>query len=76
MIAVPLLTFAGTALGNRVRFELKPSFEQRAIRYTAVVAPPGSTKTQPRTWPGIPWTCCNERPASSSRWSKTTTSVT
>lgn len=45
MVAVPLLAFAGAAMGNHQRVELKPGFSQRPNIYVAVVAPPGSVKT-------------------------------
>src|SRR3990172_11419689 len=45
LIAVPLLTFLGSTIGNSLVIELKEGWEVRAVLYTAVVAPPGFTKT-------------------------------
>lgn len=44
-MALPLLVFAGTALGNEHSVELKAGFTQRATLYGGVVGPPGSVKT-------------------------------
>lgn len=45
MIAVPLLAFAGAAIGNTQRIRLKEGYEQSPTLYAAVVAPPGSAKS-------------------------------
>ncbi|MBI4498112.1 MAG: DUF3987 domain-containing protein [Chloroflexi bacterium] len=45
MIAVPLLVFAGAAIGNTAALELKPGYVQRPTLYAGVVAPPGATKS-------------------------------
>lgn len=44
-IAVPLLTFAGAAIGNAQCIQLKQGFEQRPVIYAAVVGPPGCGKS-------------------------------
>jgi len=44
-VALPLMVFAGTALGNEHRIELKSGFSQRATLYGGVVGPPGSVKS-------------------------------
>jgi hypothetical protein len=45
MVAVPLLGYAGCAMGRAWTIKIKAGFEQRAIFYVALVAPPGSVKT-------------------------------
>ncbi len=45
LVAVPLVAYAGAALGNRLQIEVKRNFRQRAIAYVAVVAPPWSAKS-------------------------------
>ncbi|MEA2497602.1 MAG: hypothetical protein QOH26_7, partial [Actinomycetota bacterium] len=44
-IALPLLGFAGAAIGNRLALELKGGWVERPILWTAIVGPPGCGKT-------------------------------
>ena len=45
MIALPLLTAVGAAIGNDVRMQVRPEWQETAILWTAVVADSGSSKT-------------------------------
>jgi hypothetical protein len=45
LIAAPLLTYGGATIGNSLRLQLKPGWEEYPILYTSVVAVPGSGKT-------------------------------
>ncbi|HZU76946.1 MAG TPA: DUF3987 domain-containing protein, partial [Dehalococcoidia bacterium] len=53
-IALPLLTFAGGAMGRRYRIVLKPDYVQLPTLFTVCVGPPGSMKSpalQAARWP-------------------------
>ena len=45
LVAVPLLTYADAAIGNRHVLELKRGYTRRAISWSCVVASPGAAKT-------------------------------
>jgi hypothetical protein len=45
MVAVPLLGFAGSTVGNRLHLILKNSYREYPTLYLAIIAPPGSAKT-------------------------------
>ena len=45
MIALPLLAAAAAAIGNAVRIQVRPDWQEPAILWTAVVAESGSSKT-------------------------------
>src|SRR6516225_1437414 len=44
-VAVPLVTLAGAAIGASRPLSIKDTWRERPCLYTAIVAPPGSTKT-------------------------------
>lgn len=44
-IAVPFFAFVGGTIGNRLRIELKPGWEQPSTPWTAVVGGPGTGKS-------------------------------
>jgi hypothetical protein len=45
MVAVPMLGFAGSTIGNRLHLILKNSYREFPTLYLAIIAPPGSAKT-------------------------------
>ena len=45
LIAVPILTILGAALGNNVRIQIHQGYKQKANLFTAIVSPPGSGKS-------------------------------
>lgn len=45
MVAVPMLVFAGSVIGNRLQITLKRGWNEFATLYAAVIADPGSAKT-------------------------------
>lgn len=45
MIALPLMAFLGSMIGNRVSIKLKSGFHQYASLFVAVIAPPGAAKS-------------------------------
>jgi hypothetical protein len=45
MVAVPMLGFAGSVIGNRLHLILKNSYREFPTLYLAIIAPPGSAKT-------------------------------
>lgn len=45
MIAMPLMAFFGSMIGNRLFIQLKSGFHQYASLFLAIVAPPGSAKS-------------------------------
>jgi Protein of unknown function (DUF3987) len=45
MVAVPMLGFAGSTIGNRLHLSLKDSYREFPTLYLAIIAPPGSAKT-------------------------------
>src|SRR5919112_1917688 len=45
LVALPMLVTLGAAIGNARRLEVKPGWEESALLFGAIVAPPGSKKT-------------------------------
>jgi hypothetical protein len=45
MVAVPMLGFAGSVIGNRLHLVLKNSYREYPTLYIPIIAPPGSAKT-------------------------------
>lgn len=45
LIAIPMLTVLGAAIGNNIQVEIAPGHVEKANLFTAVVCPPGAKKT-------------------------------
>ncbi len=45
MIAIPLMAFLGSLVGNRLYIKLKAGFHQYASLFVAIIAPPGAAKS-------------------------------